>query len=308
LIEILSEHFKQLFSKTTFHPQKYQGLGTSSNCKHHHLLLKEFAFFAFKGIDMRLAVTADPESYGGFGPYMPGFEVIPYNDLAALESKLKSNPNIVAFMVEPIQVSIIPFQPSTEAVLAYLSHGVLTPRPAYCHIAGCCCQCLQRSAGLASPVVCYSTSCIMRRCVAILRSGPEAPRTPDKDTSHTAEVAHLLWQGEAGVVVPDEGYLRGAHALLKEHQALLIGDEVQTGLARTGRMLACDWEGVQPDILVLGKALSGGIYPVSAVLADDEVKLLQHLPVVKAHVNGVKAVLRTLHVALQVGSALFPQC
>ena len=71
--------------------------------------------------------------------------------------------------------------------------------------------------------------------------------------------------------MPDERYLRGAHALLKEHNALLIGDEVQTGLARTGRMLACDWEGVRPDILVLGKALSGGIYPVSAVLADDEV-------------------------------------
>lgn len=80
-----------------------------------------------------------------------------------------------------------------------------------------------------------------------------------------------MLQGEAGVVVPDEGYLRGAHALLKEHHALLIGDEVQSGLARTGRMLACDWEGVKPDILVLGKALSGGIYPVSAVLADDEV-------------------------------------
>lgn len=82
-------------------------------------------------------------------------------------------------------------------------------------------------------------------------------------------------QGEAGVVVPDEGYLKGAHALLKEHEALLIGDEVQSGLARTGRMLACDWEGVRPDILVLGKALSGGIYPVSAVLADDEVTALQ---------------------------------
>lgn len=80
-----------------------------------------------------------------------------------------------------------------------------------------------------------------------------------------------MLQGEAGVVVPDEGYLRGAQALLKEHNALLIGDEVQCGLARSGRMLACDWEGVKPDILVLGKALSGGIYPVSAVLADDEV-------------------------------------
>lgn len=80
-----------------------------------------------------------------------------------------------------------------------------------------------------------------------------------------------MLQGEAGVVVPDEGYLRGVHALLKQHNALLIGDEVQSGLARTGRMLACDWEGVRPDILVLGKALSGGVYPVSAVLADDEV-------------------------------------
>ena len=78
-------------------------------------------------------------------------------------------------------------------------------------------------------------------------------------------------QGEAGVVVPDQGYLSGAHKLLKEHQALLIADEVQCGLARSGRMLACDWEGVHPDILVLGKALSGGIYPVSAVLANDEV-------------------------------------
>ncbi|DBA94217.1 TPA: hypothetical protein ACH3X1_001844 [Trebouxia sp. C0004] len=164
-----------------------------------------------------ISSSTDPESYGGFGPYMPGFEIIPYNNLAALESKLKSNPNIVAFMVEPIQ-------------------------------------------------------------------------------------------GEAGVVVPDEGYLRGAHALLKEHQALLIGDEVQTGLARTGRMLACDWEGVRPDILVLGKALSGGIYPVSAVLADDEVSLLQHLPVFKADTNGVQADLCTLHVAVQVGSALFTQC
>lgn len=99
---------------------------------------------------------------------MPGFETIPYNDLGALEAALASDPNIVAFMVEPIQ-------------------------------------------------------------------------------------------GEAGVVVPDDGYLAGAHALLKKHNALLIADEVQTGLCRTGRMLACDWEGVKPDLLVLGKALSGGV-------------------------------------------------
>ena len=78
-------------------------------------------------------------------------------------------------------------------------------------------------------------------------------------------------QGEAGIVIPDPGYLSGAHALLKKHNALLICDEVQTGLARTGRMLASEYEGVRPDILVLGKALSGGVYPVSAVLADDEV-------------------------------------
>ncbi len=78
-------------------------------------------------------------------------------------------------------------------------------------------------------------------------------------------------QGEAGVVVPDTGYLTGVKKLLQQHNALLIADEVQTGLCRTGKMLCCDHEGVRPDILVLGKALSGGIYPVSAVLADDEV-------------------------------------
>lgn len=80
-----------------------------------------------------------------------------------------------------------------------------------------------------------------------------------------------MLQGEAGVVVPDAGYLTGAKQLLKEHNALLIADEVQTGLCRTGKMLCVDHEGVRPDILVLGKALSGGIYPVSCVLADDEV-------------------------------------
>ena len=79
-------------------------------------------------------------------------------------------------------------------------------------------------------------------------------------------------QGEAGVVVPDPGYLSAAHDLLKKHNALLIADEVQTGLARTGRMLCCDHDGVRPDVLVRGKALSGGAYPVSAVLADDEAR------------------------------------
>ena len=78
-------------------------------------------------------------------------------------------------------------------------------------------------------------------------------------------------QGEAGVVVPDSGYLKRAHSALRRAGALLIADEVQTGLARTGRMLASEHDGVRPDIVVLGKALSGGVYPASAVLADNEV-------------------------------------
>jgi ornithine--oxo-acid transaminase len=80
-------------------------------------------------------------------------------------------------------------------------------------------------------------------------------------------------QGEAGVYVPDEGYLKKSYELCKEKNVLFIADEVQTGIARTGKMIACDWEGVKPDILILGKALSGGVYPVSAVLADDAVML-----------------------------------
>ncbi len=80
-------------------------------------------------------------------------------------------------------------------------------------------------------------------------------------------------QGEAGVMVPDEGYLKKASELCKENNVLFIADEIQTGIARTGKMLACDHEGVRPDVLLLGKALSGGIYPVSAVLADDDIML-----------------------------------
>lgn len=80
-------------------------------------------------------------------------------------------------------------------------------------------------------------------------------------------------QGEAGVFVPDEGYLKKAYALCKAHNVLFVADEVQTGIARTGKMLACDHEGVRPDVLILGKALSGGVIPVSAVLADDEIML-----------------------------------
>jgi ornithine--oxo-acid transaminase len=80
-------------------------------------------------------------------------------------------------------------------------------------------------------------------------------------------------QGEAGVFVPDEGYLRKAFDLCKAKNVLFIADEVQTGIARTGRLLACDWEEVKPDILILGKALSGGVYPISAVLANDEIMM-----------------------------------
>ena len=106
----------------------------------------------------------------------------------------------------------------------------------------------------------------------LLQLGDTAACTPPRlhPPSHAACGAV---QGEAGVVVPDEGYLHGAAKLLRQHNCLLIADEVQTGLCRTGRMLACDWDGVRPDLLVLGKALSGGVYPVSAVLADDEVPL-----------------------------------
>jgi len=83
-------------------------------------------------------------------------------------------------------------------------------------------------------------------------------------------------QGEAGVFVPDDGYLKKAYELCKGKNVLFIADEVQTGIARTGKLLACDWEGFKPDVLVLGKALSGGVYPVSAVLANDDIMLTIH--------------------------------
>lgn len=115
--------------------------------------------------------------------------------------------------------------------------------------------------------------------------GPYTPgfiTIPYNDTKALAEaledpnVAGFLVepiQGEAGVYVPDDGFLSKAYQLCKEKNVLFIADEVQTGLARTGKMLACDHEGVRPDILILGKALSGGVYPVSAVLADDDIML-----------------------------------
>lgn len=130
-----------------------------------------------------VSASTDPSSYGGFGPFMPGFIKIPYNDTAALEHVLNTNPNVAAFMVEPIQ-------------------------------------------------------------------------------------------GEAGVIVPDEGYLKKVRELCTRYNVLWIADEIQTGLGRTGKRLACDHEGVKPDILILGKALSGGMMPVSAVLANDDVMLV----------------------------------
>jgi ornithine--oxo-acid transaminase len=124
-----------------------------------------------------ISSSSDPSSYTNFGPFVPGFIQVPYNNLASFEEALQ-NKNVAAFMVEPIQ-------------------------------------------------------------------------------------------GEAGVIVPDEGYLIGAYALCKKYNVLFIADEIQTGLCRTGKLLASDYENVRPDILMLGKALSGGLMPISAVLCDD---------------------------------------
>jgi ornithine--oxo-acid transaminase len=131
-----------------------------------------------------ISMSNDPDARKDFGPFTPGFESIPYNDLNALAKALE-DPNVAGFLVEPIQ-------------------------------------------------------------------------------------------GEAGVFVPDEGYLKKAYDLCKAKNVLFIADEVQTGIARTGRLLACDWEGFKPDVLILGKALSGGVYPISAVLADDHIMLCIH--------------------------------
>ena len=128
-----------------------------------------------------ISSSTDPASTNGFGPFMPGYEIIPYNDIEALSNALQDS-NVAAFMVEPIQ-------------------------------------------------------------------------------------------GEAGVVVPDENYLLEAYNLCKKNNVLFIADEVQTGIGRTGKMLCCDHHGFKPDILILGKALSGGVFPVSAILASNEVML-----------------------------------
>ena len=128
-----------------------------------------------------ISSSTDSSSTTGFGPFMPGYEIIPYNNIPALENALK-DPNVAAFMVEPIQ-------------------------------------------------------------------------------------------GEAGVVVPDEDYLLKAYNLCAKSNVLFIADEVQTGIGRTGKMLCCDHYNFKPDILILGKALSGGVFPVSAILSSDEVML-----------------------------------
>lgn len=129
-----------------------------------------------------ISFSTDPTAQINYGPFIPGYEVIPYNDIPALEAALQ-DANVAGFLLEPIQ-------------------------------------------------------------------------------------------GEAGVMVPDEGYLSKAAELCRNANVLFIADEIQSGLARTGKMLACDHENVRPDILILGKALSGGVLPVSAVLADDEIMLL----------------------------------
>eukprot|EP00993_Chasmostoma_nieuportense_P000794 NODE_1729_length_1399_cov_51.371069_g1642_i0.p1 GENE.NODE_1729_length_1399_cov_51.371069_g1642_i0~~NODE_1729_length_1399_cov_51.371069_g1642_i0.p1 ORF type:complete len:443 (-),score=148.73 NODE_1729_length_1399_cov_51.371069_g1642_i0:70-1356(-) len=132
---------------------------------------------------LAISMSDDPDSYGGFGPFLPGFVQIPYNNIPALEAALAEHgPEVAAVIFEPIQ-------------------------------------------------------------------------------------------GEAGVCVPEMGYLKKIRELTKQHNVLMIADEVQTGLARTGRMLACDHEAVRPDMLVLGKALGGGVFPVSAVVCDDPVML-----------------------------------
>lgn len=128
-----------------------------------------------------ISFSTDPSAQKHFGPFMQGFETIPYNNLEALSIALKDK-NVAGFLVEPIQ-------------------------------------------------------------------------------------------GEAGIILPDEGYLAKAKAYCKDANVLFIADEIQTGLCRTGKMLCCDHENVRPDILILGKALSGGTIPVSAVLADDEIML-----------------------------------
>jgi ornithine--oxo-acid transaminase len=174
-----------------------------------------------------ISSSTDESSRVGFGPFVPGFELVPYNDLAALEAKLAEEPTIVAFMVEPIQVCL--------TWLFYSNPPLFTTPP--------------------------------------FQGFDGSVQTLRKKSTVTVMPYRCTIQGEAGVVVPDAGYLAAAKALCVKHRVLLVADEVQTGLCRTGRMLACDHENTKPDLLILGKALSGGVLPVSAVLASHEVIL-----------------------------------
>lgn len=109
--------------------------------------------------------------------------------------------------------------------------------------------------------------------ITIPYNDPNALEEALKDKNVIAFIVEPI-QGEAGVMVPDEGYLKKCLELCKAHNVLFVADEIQTGIARTGRLLACDHENVKPDVLILGKALSGGMYPVSAVLANDDIMLV----------------------------------
>jgi len=155
--------------------------------------------------------STDPSAYADYGPYLPGFEIVKYNDLDALAKALE-DPNVAGFMVEPIQ-------------------------------------------------------------------------------------------GEAGVMVPDEGYLKKAYDLCKSKNVLFIADEVQTGISRTGKLYCCQHDGVKPDILILGKALSGGVFPVSAALADDEIMMTikpgEHGSTFGGNPLGCKVALAALEVAVE---------
>jgi ornithine--oxo-acid transaminase len=138
--------------------------------------------------------------------------------------------------------------------------------------------CSQNFHGRTTTIVSFSSDPSARRnfgpftpgFVTIPYNDADALRQALQDKNVVAFLAEPI-QGEAGVFVPDEGYLKAARALCSEHNVLFVADEVQTGIARTGRLLACDHEEVKPDVLILGKALSGGMYPVSAVLCDNPI-------------------------------------
>tara|TARA_B100000768_G_scaffold122260_1_gene113167 strand:- start:2730 stop:3971 length:1242 start_codon:yes stop_codon:yes gene_type:complete len=155
--------------------------------------------------------STDPSAFNDYGPYLPGFEIVKYNDLKDLEKALE-DPNVAGFMVEPIQ-------------------------------------------------------------------------------------------GEAGVMVPDEGYLKKAYDLCKSKNVLFIADEVQTGISRTGKLYCCQHEGIKPDILILGKALSGGVFPVSAALADNEIMMTikpgEHGSTFGGNPLGCKVAMAALQVAVE---------